>query len=61
VQEFFKSKEYAEIMKQVNTDYEFISVYAFSFMSEVNTTNPSIQGELSLDTVTSKFNSIYKE
>ena len=47
-------------MKQVNTDYEFISVYAVSFMSEVNTTNPSIQGELSLDTVTSKFNSLYK-
>ena len=60
-QEFFNSREYHEIYKQISADFDFIAMYANSFMHEVNTNNPDIKRELTLDVVTSKFNTIYKE
>ena len=42
-------------------DYDFITAYTQSFMYEVKTSNPMIQQELTLEKLTDKFNSIYKE
>ena len=61
LQEFYNSDQYSEILKQVNNDYDFISIYAASFMSEVRSKNPQVTKHLSLDTFSSDFNALYKE
>ena len=59
--EFGASKEYNNIEKQVESDFEMIEAYAMTMLLDVETSNRDIEAELDLSKATPKFDKLLKE